>query len=52
MPSSDRRTRGSYASGLARREAILDAAVDLLGEVGYHGMSLRCLLYTSDAADE
>ncbi|EEJ53131.1 TetR/AcrR family transcriptional regulator [Mobiluncus mulieris] len=41
MPSSDRRTRGSYASGLARREAILDAAVDLLGEVGYHGMSLR-----------
>lgn len=41
MPSGDRRARGSYASGLARREAILDAAVDLLGEVGYHGMSLR-----------
>lgn len=41
MPSGDRSTRGSYASGLARREAILDAAVDLLGEVGYHGMSLR-----------
>lgn len=41
MPSGDRRARGSYASGLARREAILDAAVDLLGDVGYHGMSLR-----------
>lgn len=37
----DKRERGPYASGLARREAILDAAVDLLAEVGYHGMSLR-----------
>ncbi|MCI6585483.1 MAG: TetR/AcrR family transcriptional regulator [Mobiluncus porci] len=41
MSSFERRERGPYASGLARREAILDAAVDLLAEVGYHGMSLR-----------
>ncbi|WP_308534639.1 TetR/AcrR family transcriptional regulator [uncultured Mobiluncus sp.] len=38
---AERRERGPYQSGLARREAILDAAVDLLAEVGYHGMSLR-----------
>lgn len=38
---AEKRERGPYQSGLARREAILDAAVDLLGEVGYHGMSLR-----------
>lgn len=41
MPTGDKSERGPYASGLARREAILDAAVDLLAEVGYHGMSLR-----------
>lgn len=33
--------RGSYAGGLARREAILDATVEMLAEVGYHGLSLR-----------
>ena len=38
---AQKRERGPYQSGLARREAILDAAVDLLAEVGYHGMSLR-----------
>lgn len=38
---AEKRERGPYQSGLARREAILDAAVDLLAEVGYHGMSLR-----------
>ncbi|MDO5672591.1 MAG: TetR/AcrR family transcriptional regulator [Actinomycetaceae bacterium] len=37
----EKRERGPYASGLARREAILDVTVDLLAEVGYHGMSLR-----------
>lgn len=38
---AEKRERGPYQSGLARREAILDAAVDLLAELGYHGMSLR-----------
>lgn len=33
--------RGSYAGGVARREAILDAAVSMIAEVGYHGMSMR-----------
>lgn len=33
--------RGPYAGGRARREAILDAAVECLAEFGYHGMSLR-----------
>ena len=33
---AEKRERGPYQSGLARREAILDAAVDLLAEVGYH----------------
>ena len=31
--------RGSYAGGVARREAILDATVDMIAEVGYHGLS-------------
>ena len=39
--AGDKHERGPYSSGLARREAILDAAVDLLADVGYHGMSLR-----------
>ena len=33
--------RGSYAGGVARREAILDATVDMIAEVGYHGLSMR-----------
>lgn len=33
--------RGPYAGGLARREAILDATVEMIAEVGYHGLSLR-----------
>lgn len=41
MAEVEKRERGPYQSGLARREAILDATVDLLAEVGYHGMSLR-----------
>lgn len=41
MPPSDKRERGPYASGVARREAILDATIELLADVGYHGMSLR-----------
>lgn len=41
MLTDDKRERGPYASGLARREAILKATVDLLAEVGFHGMSLR-----------
>lgn len=33
--------RGPYAGGVARREAILDATVDMIAEVGYHGLSMR-----------
>lgn len=33
--------RGPYAGGLARREAILDATVEMIAEVGYHGLSMR-----------
>ena len=36
-----RGARGPYASRVARRESIMNAAVDVLAEVGYHGMSLR-----------
>ena len=39
--ADERRERGPYLSGLARREAILDAAVEVLADFGYHGMSLR-----------
>lgn len=36
-------SRGRKTSGEARREAILDATVGLLAEVGYHGLSMRDL---------
>ncbi|WP_168625782.1 MULTISPECIES: TetR/AcrR family transcriptional regulator [unclassified Cryobacterium] len=32
---------GRYAKGVAKREAILDAALEVFGEVGLHGASLR-----------
>ncbi|MCU1526609.1 MAG: hypothetical protein JWP75_372 [Frondihabitans sp.] len=32
---------GHYAKGLAKRESILDAAVTVFGQVGFHGASLR-----------
>ena len=38
-PSSPR--SGGYAKGRATREEILDAAMQLFGEVGYHTASLR-----------
>ncbi|MEO9103353.1 MAG: TetR family transcriptional regulator [Terrimesophilobacter sp.] len=38
--SSNRRA-GSSVKGLAKREAILDAALAVFGEVGLHGASLR-----------
>lgn len=41
MVGDGAKEKGTYASGVARREAILDATVDLLAEVGYHGMALR-----------
>lgn len=42
MPESKRTgERGPYAGGVARREAILDATVDMIAEVGYHGLSMR-----------
>lgn len=40
MPN-DRRSRGSYSAGLATRQAILDTAMRLIAESGYHGFSLR-----------
>lgn len=33
--------RGPYAGGLARRDKILDVTVDMIAEVGYHGLSMR-----------
>jgi AcrR family transcriptional regulator len=36
-----RRRRGPYAKTAARREAILDAALDVFGQQGYHAGSLR-----------
>lgn len=42
MPESKRTgERGPYVGGVARREAILDATVDMIAEVGYHGLSMR-----------
>ncbi|MCI1642494.1 MAG: TetR/AcrR family transcriptional regulator [Actinomyces sp.] len=40
MPA-EHRTRGSYSAGQATRESILDAAMRLIAESGYHGFSLR-----------
>ncbi|GAA4266579.1 TetR/AcrR family transcriptional regulator [Frondihabitans peucedani] len=34
-------TPGHYAKGLAKREAILDAALPVFGQAGFHGASLR-----------
>lgn len=34
-------TPGHYAKGLAKREAILDAALPVFGQSGFHGASLR-----------
>ena len=62
------RARGSYAKGIARRQEILDSAIEVFAQRGAGRTSLRaiaeevgvthaalihhCLLYTSDAADE
>lgn len=35
------RTRGGYAKGRAKQEQIIQAAIELFGEVGFHGASLR-----------
>ncbi|BDZ49280.1 TetR family transcriptional regulator [Frondihabitans sucicola] len=42
-PASRRKTSapGHYAKGLAKREAILDAALPVFGQAGFHGASLR-----------
>ncbi|MDO5746821.1 MAG: TetR/AcrR family transcriptional regulator [Actinomycetaceae bacterium] len=43
MPNSSARRgeRGPYAGGLARRDKILDVTVEMIAEVGYHGLSMR-----------
>lgn len=41
--SEQRQGRGEYSVGQARREAILQAAMRLIGDAGYHGFSLRDL---------
>ena len=43
MPDQKSRAgaRGPYAGGLARRERILDVTIQMLAEVGYHGLSMR-----------
>lgn len=33
--------RGSYAKGIAKREEILDAALEVIAREGYHGASVR-----------
>jgi AcrR family transcriptional regulator len=42
-PASRRKsaTPGHYAKGLLKREAILDAALPVFGQAGFHGASLR-----------
>ena len=35
------RARGGYAKGRAKQEQIIQAAIELFGEVGFHGASLR-----------
>src|SRR6218665_2865284 len=40
-PTPTSRARGGYAKGRATREEILDSAMQLFGEVGYHNASLR-----------
>ncbi len=39
--SSSTGPRGNYARGRERRDAIVQAAISLFGEVGFHGASLR-----------
>lgn len=39
--AAERRARGSYSAGLATRESILEAAMGLIAQSGYHGFSLR-----------
>ena len=38
---ADVREPGRYRKGIAKREAILDAALPVFGQVGFHGASLR-----------
>lgn len=40
--------RGTYAKGRAKREAIIQAAIGLFGEVGYHAASLRDIAARAD----
>ena len=39
--ASERTPRGSYAKGVAKREEILQAALDVVAEKGYRGASVR-----------
>lgn len=36
-----KKTRGPYAKGTAKREEIIERAIDAFGKTGYHGTSMR-----------
>lgn len=41
QPAASRRSRGPYATGQARRQAIVDEALVVFSRTGFHGGSLR-----------
>lgn len=41
VTSAEKTTRGSYAKGVAKREEILHAALDVVAQKGYRGASVR-----------
>ncbi len=43
MPSPAGATRGPYRTGIRRREQIVDAAMEVFGEVGFAGGSVRSI---------
>src|SRR3982751_4591907 len=41
MPTSQQGRRGSYAKGVAKREEILERALDVIAREGYRGASVK-----------
>lgn len=41
MSTEAKKTRGPYAKGTAKREEIIERAIDAFGKTGYHGTSMR-----------